>query len=167
MSEARKGSPLYHQGDLPVSSVSRIGEKHTMNKKYNVIAAFDSTCKYILMCKRRKNPYKGLYNLVGGKIESGEDGLSAAYRELEEETGISKNDIGLTHLMDFSYYLTSIQLEVYVGRLNKDVSVQGDENDLEWVEIHQNFFDSSKYAGEGNIGHILEQIFLSKELLLK
>jgi 8-oxo-dGTP diphosphatase len=26
-----------------------------------------------LMCKRRKDPYKGLYNLVGGKIEKGED----------------------------------------------------------------------------------------------
>ncbi|MBS5825391.1 MAG: NUDIX domain-containing protein [Clostridium argentinense] len=138
-----------------------------MNIEFNVIATFDSKCKHILMCKRRKNPYKGLYNLVGGKIESGEDGLSSAYRELEEETGISKNDIILTHLMDFTYYLPSIKLEVYVGRLNKEVSVHGDENDLEWVEINQNFFDISKYAGEGNIGHIMEHILLSKEILLK
>lgn len=118
------------------------------------------------MCKRRKNPYKGLYNLVGGKIESGEDGLCAAYRELEEETGIYKDDIKLSHLMDFTYYLQSIKLEVYVGRLNKEVCVHGDENDLEWIEINENFFDISKFAGEGNIGHIMEHIFLSKEILL-
>jgi len=138
-----------------------------MNIEFNVIAAFDSTCEHVLMCKRRKNPYKGLYNLVGGKIENCEDGLSAAYRELEEETGVSKNDIILTHLMDFTYYLASIKVEVYVGRLNKEFAVYGDENDLEWQGINQNFFDVSRFAGEGNIGHIMEHIYLSKEILLK
>ena len=138
-----------------------------MWKEYNVIAAFDSGCKHILMCKRRRNPYKGLYNLVGGKIEGGEDGLSSSYRELEEETGISQKDILLTHLMDFTYYLPGIRMEVYAGRLNQEVSVHGDENDLEWVDINQNFFDSSNYAGEGNIGHILEHILLYKEKLFK
>lgn len=138
-----------------------------MNIEFNVIAAFDNNCKHVLMCKRRKNPYKGLYNLVGGKIENGEDGLSAAYRELEEETSISRDDIILTHLMDFTYYLASIKVEVYVGRLNKEIDVHGDENDLEWMEINQNFFDVSRFAGEGNIGHIMEHIFLSKDILLK
>lgn len=138
-----------------------------MNMEFNIIATFDNSCKNILMCKRRKSPYKGLYNFVGDKIENGEDGLSAAYRELEEETGISKNDIILTHLMDFTYYLPSIRVEVYVGRLNKQITVYGDENDLEWIEINENFFDISKFAGEGNIGHIMEHIRLSKEILLK
>lgn len=49
-----------------------------MNIEFNLIAVFDSNCKHILMCKRRKYPYKdkGLYNLVGGKIENEENGLS-------------------------------------------------------------------------------------------
>jgi 8-oxo-dGTP diphosphatase len=135
--------------------------------EFNVIATFDNNCERVLMCKRRKNPYKGLYNFVGGKIEDGESGLNAAYRELEEETGIYKTDIILTHLMDFTYYISDIRIEVYVGRLNKDVTVCGDENDLEWLEINQNFFDLAKFAGEGNIGHIMEQIYLYKEILLK
>lgn len=138
-----------------------------MDIEFNVIAVFDIDCKNVLMCKRRKNPYKGLYNLVGGKIENGEDGLSAAYRELEEETGISKGDITLTHLMDFAYHLASIKVEVYVGRLNKEITVYGDENHLEWIEINQDFFDVSRFAGEGNIGHIMEHIYLSKEVILK
>ena len=32
------------------------------------------------MCKRTKEPYKGMYNLVGGKKEKENDSLNAAYR---------------------------------------------------------------------------------------
>jgi 8-oxo-dGTP diphosphatase len=107
------------------------------------------------MCKRRKEPYKGLYNLVGGKIEPGEDGLTAAYRELKEETGIA--DIRLVHLMDFVYHQKdSCRVEVYAGRLTRDAEVYGDENELAWLDITENFFDISRFAGEGNIGHIYE-----------
>ena len=31
-------------------------------------------------------------------------------------------------------------------------------NKLEWVDVNDNFFDMNKYAGEGNIGHIIEEI---------
>ena len=34
----------------------------------------------------------------------------------------------------------------------------GEENELFWSEIDCDFFDTKKYAGEGNIGHIMEQI---------
>jgi 8-oxo-dGTP diphosphatase len=95
---------------------------------------------------------------VGGKIENGEDGLNAAYRELEEETAISRRDITLTHLMDYTYYIHDFYLEVYFGVLNKHVEVRGTENDLMWIDLNQDFFDDTKFAGEGNIGHILKQI---------
>ena len=61
-------------------------------KKLNVIIMYDKNEEKILMCKRAKEPYKGLFNLVGGKVEPNEDELFSAYRELEEETGITKND---------------------------------------------------------------------------
>ena len=121
----------------------------------------------MLMCKRRKNPYKGLSNLVGGKIEKGEEGLRAAYRELREETSITENDIVLSHLMDFTYYFDNCYLEVYVGKLNKHIDVCGDENDLYWSALDHNFFDPTKYAGEGNIGHIMMHIEMHRKELLK
>ena len=31
-------------------------------------------------------------------------------------------------------------------------------NKLEWVDINDDFFNMNKYAGEGNIGHIIEEI---------
>ena len=113
---------------------------------YNAIVVFDETAATILLCKRRKNPYKGLYNFVGGKVEENEDGFHAAYRELEEETGITREDIHLTHLMDFTYPLDHCYLEVYVGKLNKPVQVHGDENTLLWSTLDKNFFDPTQYA---------------------
>ncbi len=56
----------------------------------NVIWVYNRDASRVLMCKRHKEPYLGLYNLVGGKIEPGEDGLAAAYRELKEESGITR-----------------------------------------------------------------------------
>ena len=36
-------------------------------KKLNVILVYNKSENKILMCKRAKEPYKGKYNLVGGK----------------------------------------------------------------------------------------------------
>ena len=57
----------------------------------NVIVVFDKKMENTLMCKRTKQPYMGMYNLVGGKIEKENDGLNEAYRELQEETKKLKN----------------------------------------------------------------------------
>ena len=66
-----------------------------MVQGYNCIIVLAPQGDRWLMCKRRKDPYKGLYNLVGGKIEQGEDGETAAYRELFEETSITRDKIKL------------------------------------------------------------------------
>lgn len=130
---------------------------------YNLIAVFSQTEDKLLMCKREKNPYKGLANLVGGKIEKNENGMEAAYRELQEETTITRNDIILYHLMDFTYYGEDCFIEVYFGKLNKEIKVSGDENELFWSDLEQNFSDETKYAGNGNIDHIMKVIKLKNE----
>ena len=38
-------------------------------KKLNVILVYNKLRDKILMCKREKEPYKGKFNLVGGKVE--------------------------------------------------------------------------------------------------
>lgn len=134
---------------------------------YNAIAVFNENATEILLCKRRRNPYKGLFNFVGGKIKENEDGMDAAYRELEEETGITRKDIVLSHLMDFTYYLDGCYLEIYVGKINKPVKVHGDENELFWSSLDKDFFDAAQYAGEGNIGHMMMHIAMHRQELLK
>ncbi len=127
-------------------------------KKYNVIVVFNKNLSETLMCKRTKEPYKGMLNLVGGKIDRENDGLNEAYRELREETNINYDDISLIHFMNIEYVTLDKYLEVYYGILNKDVSLVEEVNKLEWIDMNDNFFDMRKYAGEGNIGHIIEEI---------
>ncbi len=126
--------------------------------KMNVIVVFDKNIKKTLMCKRTKEPYIGMYNLVGGKIEKENDGLNEAYRELEEETNIKKTDIDLIHFMNLTYTKWNKELEVYYGILKNEVKLIAEVNKLEWVSVSDNFFDMNRYAGEGNIGHIIEEI---------
>jgi len=125
---------------------------------YNILFILNRIGNKVLMCKRGREPFRGLYNLIGGKIEPGEGGLDAAYREMREESGILPGQIELVHLMDFTYYVSDTLIEVYAGRLKTDVTVAGDENELYWIDINRNFFDTSVFAGGGNIGHIMEQI---------
>lgn len=132
-------------------------------KKLNVIVVYNKEENKILMCKREKEPYKGKFNLVGGKVEENENELIAAYRELQEETGIMSSDITLTHIMNFQYELLDMELEVYAGKLNKDVNVVEEVNKLYWMNKTENFFDISKFAGEGNIGHMLKQVELYRD----
>jgi len=113
-------------------------------KKMNVIVIFDKDLKKTLMCKRTKEPYMGMYNLVGGKIEKENDGLNEAYRELREETSITNADVELVHFMNLTYIKWNKELEVYYGVLNRSVTLVEEVNKLEWVDINDNFFDIIK-----------------------
>ena len=134
-------------------------------KKLNIVLVYNKEEDKILMCKREKEPYKGKLNLVGGKVEQGENELHAAYRELQEETGITKDDIKLTNLMNFEYKVQDMELELYVGKLNKKKKLVEEVNKLYWIDKKDNFFDVEKYAGEGNIGHMVRQVELYKDKL--
>ena len=50
------------------------------------------------------------------------------------------------------------KIEVYYGILKNEVELIEEVNKLEWVSVNDNFFDMNRYAGEGNIGHIIEEI---------
>ena len=135
--------------------------KGRMNMDSNVILVFDREKKNILMCRRRKPPYKGLLNLVGGKVEPGEEREHAAYRELREETAITREDITLDNIVNFTYPHKSdgaeaYSLECYAGVLKRDVDIRGDENELLWISADEDFTDSSRFAGVGNIAHMVK-----------
>ena len=89
--------------------------------------------------QKNKKPYIAKYNLVGGKIEKENDGLNEAYRELEEETNIKREDTNLVHFMNMEYVIFNKRIEVYYGILNKDVHLVEEVNKLKWVSINDNF----------------------------
>ena len=47
---------------------------------YNCIMIYNKKKDRLLFCKRISDPYEGKFNLVGGKIDDGENHLNAAYR---------------------------------------------------------------------------------------
>ena len=127
-------------------------------RKFNLIVVFNEDLTKTLFCIREKEPYKGLYNFVGGKVERNEFNDDAAYRELYEETGISTKDIKLDHFMDLNYFKYENNLQVYYGILKHEVTLVEEKNKLEWVTINEELLDNSKFAGNYNIPHIIRQI---------
>ena len=121
----------------------------------NCIVVFNRGKDSVLFCKRKKEPYKGLLNFVGGKVEAGETSEDAAYRELWEETGIGRRQLCLYRLMDITYYHQKFVLEMYVGKLKEDVTLREEKNPLLWIPLTENFADPDRFAGEQNIAHII------------
>lgn len=124
-------------------------------KQYNLVLVYDKNKENILMCKREKEPYKGKLNLVGGKVEPNETDLESAYRELKEETGINNDEIELKPLINFEYPFQDKIIKVFVGRLKKDVKLHEEVNKLIWVTQNCDAYNLEKYAGEGNIWHMI------------
>ena len=127
-------------------------------RKLNSIVVFDKTLNKALFCIRAKEPYKGLYNFVGGKVEKNETNDDAAYRELFEETGISKKDIKLDHFMDLNYFKYENNIQVYYGILSHEVKLVEEKNKLEWLDINEKLLDNNKFGGNYNSPHIIRQI---------
>ncbi len=127
-------------------------------RKLNLVVVFNKDLNRVLFCIRAKEPYKGLYNFVGGKVEKDESNDDAAYRELFEETGISSKDITLDHFMDLNYFKYENNLQVYYGILDHEVDLVEEKNRLEWVDINDELLNNNKFAGNYNIPHIIRQI---------
>lgn len=127
-------------------------------RKLNLIVVFNSDLEKALFCIRAKEPYKGLYNFVGGQVEENETNDEAAYRELYEETGISNQDIELDHFMDLNYFKYGNNIQVYYGILKYEVTLVEEKNKLSWLAINDELLDNSKFGGNYNIPHIIRQI---------
>ena len=64
-----------------------------------VFGVADDAPLEVLLIERARYPFEGSWAVPGGFIEEGEDPLTAAHRELEEETGLT--DLAMTQFYTF------------------------------------------------------------------
>ena len=134
-----------------------------MDKKYVVIMLFNKNYYKVLLIKRNNKPYKGCWNGIGGKIESGETPIEAAIRECKEETDITMNNPKLL--------VTYVYPESNPTNSNTELSVIYDcadevdvddnaEGHYEWKDIDavMNPFDKT-IAGLSNLNQFVKEIF--------
>ncbi len=64
--------------------------------------------------RRSGTPCAGKWEFPGGKVESGEDGRTALFRELEEELGIQVTNASQLTSVQHDYVHARVELEVFL-----------------------------------------------------
>lgn len=130
-------------------------------KHFTLILVFTEDFSKVLMLKRTKDPYKNLFNFLGGKIEAGETPLESAKRELEEESGLK--EVHLKELVTLSYSLDETTLHVFFGKTNQ-LEVKEEIHPLFWTDSTK-CMAGKDFAGMGNCEHLLRIALYFKEKL--
>jgi len=96
----------------------------------------------VLLVKRGRAPFAGLWSLPGGKTEEDEAPREAACRELKEETGIEADIKGVVDTVrvaaedDGSGKGVTYRLTVFYGRpTGGSLKAGGDTEAVEWVHL--------------------------------
>src|SRR4030042_1024362 len=125
---------IYYENPLPVASTIVVNEK-----------------REVLLVKRKKDPYRGMWCLPIGFAESGEEIHEAALRELQEEAGITGEIVRLIDVDTVdNYYYGTLAIVTYEVRMTGGTVQPGDDasdaRDFPIMELPDLAWSSNKKA---------------------
>lgn len=108
-----------------------------MNTRTNLPAPTHTLCfltsgEKVLMLYRDKEPNRGLWNGVGGRIEIGETPHDACLREIREETGLYVTAARFAGLLTWCGIATTGVLALYTAPAPSEKVSACDEGELRW-----------------------------------
>lgn len=131
-------------------------------KRYVLLLLFTKDFNKVLLIKRNKKPYAGLYNGVGGKIEENETVSEATIRECFEETNIQ---ISQPKLLVTCTYPKSInsdedkEMAVLYDCVDEVAVNENYEGTFEWKNIDFALdFNNKQIAGLSNLAQFIKEI---------
>lgn len=125
----------------------------------------DKQHEYVLMCYHEKQK---MMNFIGGKSKELETPMAASYRELEEETGITKDDVELkfvrceqvTTNANVMVLSNCWHMYVTVGIIDDtQVELKEEKNPLTWISIADLDTLIGRTTGYGNCYTYLREAF--------
>ncbi len=61
-------------------------------------------------------------------------------------------------LMNFEFPINGYSVEFWVGQLREETPVRAEKNPLSWLPVTENYFDTTRFAGRGNLGCLLLEL---------
>ncbi|MBQ9518355.1 MAG: NUDIX domain-containing protein [Firmicutes bacterium] len=133
---------LYDKDRNPLNKIHKRGKPIARGEFHIAVSVLtQNSQKQILVTLRSpdKQPYPDLWEITAGSVVAGEDSLSAAVRELYEETGISAQPGELEYIGE--YRGTGAIVDMY--KIKRDVDIKdihlqrGETVDAKWVSVDE------------------------------
>ncbi|WP_153464252.1 NUDIX hydrolase [Sediminibacillus terrae] len=113
----------------------------------------------LLLQKRVKKPFKGLWNAPGGKVETYESPIEACKREIQEETGLDIDNVNFRGILTVtnenqksSDVLMLFHTKEFSGSL-----CGSEEGEIDWVETEKIYsYDNTPESFTYLLPYILE-----------
>lgn len=103
-------------------------------KTIRVVAAIIEKDDTILIAKRLKGEFAGLWEFPGGKYEENETGEQAIKREIEEEFDVEIDVKEFLCTIEHEYSSFYLVMDCYICSLITDKMVLHDHSDVKWID---------------------------------
>lgn len=104
-----------------------------------VVAAiiFNPENQFLMARKKEGKPLAGYYEFPGGKVDAGEDDLSALKREIREELNVELKDVQFSFEYTYRYTDKEIDFVYFRAQIDSGKIRLSDHDDVVWINIEE------------------------------